>query len=454
MKIESPRSANYAATVVYLKDFVDLPNCDFVKHAMIFGNAVIVGKDAQAGDIGLFFPVETQLSLEFLTNNNLLRKNAQSSVVSNVDPEKSGFFEANGRVKAVKFRGHKSEGFFMPASSLNYLREKVPGLWLQSVLALEDCTTFDKIGDHEICRKYVVPVKAGRLNTQRGRLPKLEDQIVDGQFRFHFDTENLRRNLFKVQPNDYISVSDKWHGTSVVISKVLTKRKLNLFERLLNRLGASIQDSSYGLIYSSRRVIKAVNGELKNTARNFYTSDVWGAAAKEVEDKIPPGFTLYGEIVGFTPDGKEIQSGYHYGCPPSAQRLLVYRVTVTGFDGDVIDLPWKTMRSWLKLRGIDTVPELFYGKAKEIVPYTEGQDIRSWQEDFLKELEALYVHDQPCPHNGNKVPAEGIVVRIDHVSQCEAYKLKNFGFLERESTALDKGALDMETAEAELEQAA
>jgi hypothetical protein len=101
LKLTAPRNPNYAATVVELKDFVDLPNCDNVKHALIFGNAVIVGKESSAGDVGLFFPVEAALSPEFLANNNLYRKNAQTTLSSNIDPEKSGFFEAHGRIKAI-----------------------------------------------------------------------------------------------------------------------------------------------------------------------------------------------------------------------------------------------------------------------------------------------------------------------------------------------------------------
>jgi hypothetical protein len=65
-------------------------------------------------------------------------------------------------------------------------------------------------------------------------------------------------------------------------------------------------------------------------------------------------------------------------------------------------------------------------------------------------LEGLYVNDGKCPFNGNKIPAEGVVVRIDRVHDCESFKLKNFAFLERETKQLDKGVLDMETEEAEV----
>lgn len=48
MTFEKPQNPNYCATVVELRSFVDLPNCDNVKAALIFGNSVIVGKDTAA----------------------------------------------------------------------------------------------------------------------------------------------------------------------------------------------------------------------------------------------------------------------------------------------------------------------------------------------------------------------------------------------------------------------
>ena len=44
-----------------------------------------------------------------------------------------------------------------------------------------------------------------------------------------------------------------------------------------------------------------------------------------------------------------------------------------------------------------------------------------------------------------------MVVRVDHLHECEAYKLKNFRFLERETKLLDKGELDLETSQSEGE---
>jgi hypothetical protein len=439
MQLEAPKNRNYAATVTALQNFAELAGCDNLKAALIFGNSVIVSKATKAGDVGLFFPVETQLTRDFLANNNLYRKPEWG----NMDPAKKGFFEEHGRVKAVKFRGHKSEGFWIPIESLAYLgvplSEFKPGM------------EFDSIGDRVICKKYI-PRFQSRVGSgpKAAKAPRAEDKIVEGQFRFHPDTENLRRNIHKITPDMWISISDKWHGTSAVFANVLVRRELNWFERLLQRFGVKIQDQEYGFTWSSRRVIKGVNGEAREGKAHFYSEDIWGVVAKEIEPLVPKGFTLYGEIVGYTTDGGAIQKGYHYGCQPGQHRFLVYRVTFTNPDGKVVEFSWQQMKEFCDKYGLEMVKELWFGRADWMVDAGRFVNPSMWNEALLAELEARFVNDQMCPHNRCEVPAEGIVLKVDRLDEGEAYKLKNFRFLEWETKQLDKGEVDIETAEAEV----
>jgi hypothetical protein len=428
MKLETPSNKNYAATVVALDRFAPLANADRLQAALIFGNSVIVSLDAKPGDLGLFFPLETALSREFLSANNLFRKPEWG----NADATQKGYFEEHGRIKAVKFRGNKSEGFWIPLASLGYL-----GIDLGS---LQPGDEFDKIGEHEICRKYQPKQNPTSLRTSQGRKPKAEDRIVEGQFHFHVDTENLRRNIGKVQPEDWVSISDKWHGTSAVFAHVLVKRELPWWERGLAALGVAVQREEYAHVWSSRRVVKGVAEETTPGAVHFYDSDIWGVVGKEIRDLIPKGYTVYGEIVGWTPEGGAIQPGYHYGCAPGTHRFLVYRVTTTNPDGRVLELSWLQMKEWTRRVGLEMVQELFYGRASNL-HYQIGGD---WYDGLLKTIEVQWLRDQMCPHNCMEVPAEGIVLRIERLAECEPLKLKNYRFLEWESKELDKGEVGLE----------
>src|SRR4051794_34405064 len=99
LNLSPPKNANYCAKVVQVGNVYPLAKCDNIAGTMIFGSQVIVSKDTKEGDIGLFFPVGTALSQEFISNNNLYRK----AEYGNLDPEaKGGFFEQHGRVRCMK----------------------------------------------------------------------------------------------------------------------------------------------------------------------------------------------------------------------------------------------------------------------------------------------------------------------------------------------------------------
>jgi len=277
---------------------------------------------------------------------------------------------------------------------------------------------------------------------------RLEERIVENQFRLHFDTDNLRRNIHRVFPNDLISLSWKMHGSSAVFSNVLVERELPWYEKILAKLGVSIQTQKYGFVWSSRKVVKGIDGIEKPGSVHYYGSDIWGEAAKSVEPVIPKGYTIYGEIVGFTPDGGGIQGKYDYGCKPCQSKFMVYRITTTNADGKVLEMSWPQVRDFCYDNRLEMVPDMYYGSASSIYPFDTVQTIEEWQQGLLAYLESYYVNDQDCQFCENKVPAEGIVLRVEGYDRCTNFKLKNFRFLKYESDFLDTGAIDIETEEA------
>ena len=112
------------------------------------------------------------------------------------------------------------------------------------------------------------------------------------------------------------------------------------------------------------------------------------------------------------------------------------------------------MKEFTTKYGLTMVKEIYYGSVWSLWVRENRRDIEGLNEEwnpneFVKLLEKLYVRDQMCPENNLDVPAEGIVVRIDHLEECESYKLKNFRFLEKESEYLDKNIIDIETSQSE-----
>lgn len=415
MKLKPPKNKNYCATVVELKEFRELIGCDNLKAAVIYGNQVIVPKNLKPGTVGLFFPVETALSKEFLSANNLYRR----------------YFDKHGRVRCAIFLGYKSEGLFMGMESL---------LFAGDVTALKPGDKFDEFNGIPVCSKYI-PRSNKTVDRparfRKDRQPSAGDSIVDGQFRLHVETGNLRRNAYLIGPTEFVSITNMLHGTSVVISNVLVKRRLSLLEKIALRLGVRVQRYEYGIVYSSRRVIKGVAGESKET----YTDDIWGTVAKEIGHKIEKGITLYGEIVGYTPSGQPIQSmggkPYSYGCNPGEHKFFVYRITHTDPDGNVIEFFANQIIDYCQNHDLESVKLRWYGRWNDV-----GMDTDS----AVKQVEQWFVNEHDCPLNRG-LPEEGVVVRPERLYECAPMKLKNFRFLHAETNELDNGAVDVETAE-------
>ena len=63
-----------------------------------------------------------------------------------------------------------------------------------------------------------------------------EPKVVDGQFRFHPDTLQLKKSIHNTSPNDYISITRKLHGTSWVASRLLCNKKLTRFEKIFHHV--------------------------------------------------------------------------------------------------------------------------------------------------------------------------------------------------------------------------
>src|SRR6202008_2149051 len=97
-------------------------------------------------------------------------------------------------------------------------------------------------------------------------------------------------------------------------------------------------------IYSSRSVIK--NSTINKNVTHFYKEDIWGLVNNDIYTKIEPGITLYLEIVGYLPTGKYIQKDYDYGANVGAYKYIVYRITSTSLQGNVVEFSWGQIKQY------------------------------------------------------------------------------------------------------------
>lgn len=428
---------NYVAKIVEIRNLRKHEDADRLEVTTIDGNNIITGiGNVAVGDCVVYFPLECTISSKFLKETNSYR---DSSL--NKDETQKGFFEQTGRVKPVKLRGERSEGYMVPISVFS----EYSGISVEKLRMLRG-SEFDLVNHEVFVKKYVIKeIKTPATTKNRG--PKkelLESKLVENQFRFHDDTSQLGKNMHIIKPESDITITWKMHGTSFVSSNLIVKRQLKWYEKALMNFGVRIETTEYGNIYSSRKVIK--NEHLSITPNSYYRDDVWGAVNNILFPQLHKGETVYGEIVGFTQTGQAIQKGYDYGrlsSDPKPFDIYIYRITQTNADGKVFELSYKQLSERCLQLGEKSVPLLYSGKANGYLEYVPGTDIRDWQDAFLEKLRKDYVHDQNSIFCKNIVPEEGICLRIEKLTPV-TFKLKSFAFLTHESKQLDEGVSNLE----------
>lgn len=448
LKISEGANKNYLAKIIKLKDLRKHSNADKLQVVTVDFQNVITGMDAKEGDIYVYFPLECAINKDFLAHTNSF-----SNAEMNKDKDVKGFFDKNGRVRAVKLRGEPSQGYIIPLEVLlNWVGSKSDEVLHMSPDLINK--EFDTISDIEICKKYVPHItRSSTPGKQKSRIPRIS-RLVENQFRLHNDTENLRKNIDRISPDDYIGIHYKKHGTSFVVGNVLAKKKLNFWTKLALKLGLSVQTEEYDIFYSSRRIVK--NEYETQDSQHYYKSDIWGEVKEELKNKIPKSYTCYGEILGYTKEGMAIQRDFDYGCKYNEHKIYIYRITITNPDGFAIELDDMQIKEFCDKYELNYSDTFFwYGQAMDLyIELLVGGYIKNgvtiddeqWRATFIEGLEKKY-NDKNCYMCINKVPEEGIVLRKQGLFQYEAYKLKSSKFLEKETKDLDENVVDMETQE-------
>jgi hypothetical protein len=431
MKISISKEANpnYLSKVIALKNLQKHPNADRLQTVTIDFQTVITGLDAKEGDLYVYFPVECKINKNFLSFTNSFREKTL-----NKDQEQVGFFEENCRVKAMKLRSEKSCGYIVPIKVVNEFTKTDISEYVNQ--------EFDTIGEIKMLEKFVVKERNTEIKNKQGKQPKVS-RLIEGQVHLHVDTENLRKNSYKIKPSDLISVTYKTHGTSFWVSNVLVKKNLTWFEKLLSSFGVNIVNTEYDLVYGSRKVVKNQNLGDSKAKNHFFKYDLWQDIKKEIGEFIPKGISLYGEYLGFDKNGKYIQGDYDYGCSQGQGKIEIYRITQTSPDGLVTEFSYPQIEEFCLKVGL--TPSYIYYTGRAVDMYNLDVD-NHWNEEFIKCLEKDY-NEKKCFMCKNSVPEEGIVIRKESLFNCESYKLKSFAFLEKESKDLDKGEINIEDKE-------
>ena len=488
----------YNAYVTILTNVRKHPNADRLLLADVFGNTVCVSTDYVEGQIGIYFPTDGQLSVKFAEQNNLLRKKDENgnNIGGYMDPEKRN-------VTAIRLRGEKSDGLFLPLSCLAYTGVDLDTLNIGYVIN-------GAINGHDICQKYIP--KANHHSYHGGAVNKTRKKKVPVAplFAEHADTEQLAYNLSVFKPGDEIEITLKMHGTSQRTGylPVFKGYKDNIWGKLLKVIKPTCEFDKkviawiekhatpvydWGYVSGTRRVV------LDSYEGGFYGDNQFREQHSKIfEGKLMKGETVYYEVVGFTTNGTPIMSDasnkklndkefmkqygettrFSYGCSPNGigyyldeesnhigiqnalpqSDIYVYRMTMTNEDGFVVEYTPDFMRYRCEQMGVKTVPVFARGHISQpngedfaISYYNTLNDSHAFigadsAGECVKRLAELF-YDGPDPVGKTHV-REGVVVRILNRPKFAAYKHKNFSFKVLEGIAkVEADAPDMEEAQ-------
>ena len=449
------------------------PNADRLQIATFFGNDTCVALDVEFGEVGIYFPSDLQLSLEYCDANHLCRKDANGM------PD-SGYLEREKRhIKAINLRGEKSDGIYMPLSSLSFT-----GI---NAFEFNIGDTITVVNGIEICKKYIP--RGRKVNTENchWRKTKRKAAPIAPLFSEHADTEQLAYNLSAFKPEDEIEISLKMHGTSqrTAYLPVLKGYKRTLWDRITHKEGTPIYEYDY--VSGTRRTI------LNDYEGGFYGSNKFREQHhSQFIGKLMKGEEVFYEVVGFTDSGQSIMGNgnnekvgkefvkqygketvFSYGCVPYMDEtpadyvddngelklaeslpqsdIYVYRMTMTNKDGFTVEYTPDFMRYRCEQMGVKCVPVFWRGFVPENPASTTDPTI-SAGEWIQNKAEQYY--DGPDPVGKTHV-REGVVVRIINRPTFKAYKHKNFEFKMLEGLIKDTAdAPDMEEAEEEFKEEA
>lgn len=473
----------YCGYVIKVEHLRPHPNADRMQLLTVFGTDTCVDLNVKIGDIGVYFPTDGQLSSEFAEQNNLVRKkdDAGNNIGGFLDPDKRN-------IKAIRLRGEKSDGLYLPISCFEYT-----GVDMTSLIPSTQITI---LNGYEICQKYIPRSNSTNRAYQGGNKTRKKKVVIAPLFKEHADTEQLAYNLGAFKAGDEIEITLKMHGTSqrtgyLPVLKGYADswpcRVGNAFRHVLNKIDKGQREDKhdgnpiydYGYVSGTRRVV------LENYEGGFYGDNEFREQhSKAFEGKLWKGETVYYEVVGFTTSGQPIMSDasnkklndkefikqygettrFFYGCHPYAMPavmygptgeirskaapqsdIYVYRMTMTNPDGEVVEYTPNFMRYRCEQMAVKCVPVFSHFiindavlKAKNI---TAGEYVMMVAEQF---------YDGPDPIGKIHI-REGVVVRIINRPKFTAYKHKNYSFKVLEGIIKDEAeAPDMEEAQ-ELE---
>ncbi|MCB9806239.1 hypothetical protein H6775_03755 [Candidatus Nomurabacteria bacterium] len=445
---------SYSVYVAKIEQIEPHPNADRLNIGVVLNNLVIVSKDIQEGELGLFFLPGGQISSDFLEPHDLYERKDENGKKTN-----SGYFQRSGKVQGISLRGVKTDGFWF---SLNKLKSPWEKSYFQEgmVFSQEEDHQYItlKSVDLQLARKVqsedVATRKSGGPNQSK---PKKIKPTLFG-FDLHKDTPRYTEQKAWIDRHFDVDtkliITEKLHGTSQRTGRPFALVKPSTWWQKLLAFFGLWKKGSYPLRVGTRKVNLPESNEFEDIKSGYCGSNAFRyAAIHSFKDKIKEGECIYHEVVGWAGakkimgdhDLKKVgyKSGkniYTYGCKDGEAKSFVYRITQYDKKTNTTkELSWDELQIRCKELGVPTVPVVAYGRANP--DYCPKTQMLHWKGFSL-------ASNDPSKIEGGPEIMEGLVLRFEDPKFFKVLKLKctEFSIMEGAQKA-KKTYEDIEEAE-------
>lgn len=410
-----------------------LENADFVQVGTVIDKngtpiaTVIVGTDTDDYTLGAYFPPDGQLSEAMCDANNLI------GYVDEQGVKHGGYFDHRRRVRAQKFRGVRSEGYWTPLDSLYWT-----GVYREE---LTEGLQFTELNGKPVCNKYFNEVTANTRGQGKGKNKQRGETVF---FPKHMDTLQLDYYLGDIPPGSFIEITEKVHGTSGRLAHCLDAVELPRWQQWINKFYPIFPSRAYSYLNGTRNVILE-----HSSGGGWYGSDQFRYDAVQ-GISLHKGEVIYFELVGWVDDARPIMEPhdvsilkdkvlarqypkimyYNYGTLPGQCKLFVYRITQINEDGNDAELSSFAMRKRAKELGLQVVPVI-------------DRFVYDGDANKLQRLVEVYL-EGPSILDNNHI-REGVIIRVESEQGTQFLKKKSWTFKVCEGIVKDNSTvIDME----------
>ena len=303
------------------------PNADRLEMVQVKGWNCVVSKNSfSEGDLCLYIPIDSILPEE---------------LEKKIFGEDSKIRLDKHRVRTIKLRGVISQGLVIEPGKIGICAKEG-----------QDLTSYLGILKYE-------PPEA--LPSAYGTCNKIKKRYINSNFHKYTDISNIKNYPKVFEESDWVSITEKIHGTSVRLGWV--KNEANTIWEKVKKLFGLLEP--YTFIFGSRNVQLSY----KNKNKYYYDSNVYAKTSidYDLKNKLKNGEILYGEIIG-----PGIQKRYSYGCKEGETKFYAYDVMI---DDRWLDV--EEFKSFCEERQIPRVQEIYSGffDMDLVKEFTEGASI-------------------------------------------------------------------------------